>query len=215
MSPAALRLGLISFSHNEGHELTLFLREQLECPPYGSHISFSVRKQALWACLFLAEQLECPLLCHEAQLLEAADSLHASRMLLAAHNAARLCLHQVLASQTTGCAQSSSVIHLCLCAALRDLACGCHSILLGEIKFSPLTVDIGHGFSGYTKIMAALANIFRGDSAVLHFHVLQAPSATRFGDGPARHVTPAGAHVGAERHHRRHPYNDRDAQQTP
>lgn len=50
----------------------------------------------------LAEQLEGALLGHIAELAEALDRLLARRVLLLAHNATRLRLHQVLLRQTTG-----------------------------------------------------------------------------------------------------------------
>ena len=81
--------------------------------------------------LFLTEKLERALLRDKAKLLQAADSLQASRMLAAAHDTSSLCLHQVLASQTTGRTLSSSMENLGLCATCRELTSrGCHFYIL-------------------------------------------------------------------------------------
>ena len=91
--------------------------------------------------LLLREKLEGPLLRHKAELLEAADSLDASRMLTTADDTTSLCLHEILLDQTTGRTLGGAMENLSLCAACGELACsaGSHSIFIATI-FSAIAV---------------------------------------------------------------------------
>lgn len=60
----------------------------------------------------LFEELEGALLGHIAHLLELLNSLEASGMLLTAHNATGLRLHEVLLGQATGSVFGASMVHL-------------------------------------------------------------------------------------------------------
>ncbi len=64
--------------------------------------------------LMLLEEFECPLLGDEAQLLEFLDRLEASAVLLTAHNAADLRLHEILLGEPTACVVGGAVKHLSL-----------------------------------------------------------------------------------------------------